>query len=130
MITYVLTYTQNRNQANGVYFPLFMMGNSIQSLLFSVLRSTTNGISSMGTYTNAEMKLRWIGGNSSLTFLGGNLTDPAIQGIMTSGQYLNLQSNGVELSSFNQYYLLYSNYKVLATFQTSSSSNNEWIAIM
>lgn len=61
------------------------MGNSIQSLLYSVLRSNVDGISSIGKYKNKNLMLRWTGGDSSQTFLGGNLTDSAIQTIMTSG---------------------------------------------
>jgi hypothetical protein len=129
MFSYILTYAKNRNQADRVYFPLFLMGNSIQSLLYTVLRSTSNGISSLSSKLNKNLSLRWLVSGST-TFLGGNLTDTEIKTIMEAGTFLNRNSIGVLVSDFKKYSLLTQDYTVCATFKTSTSSTDEWIAVL
>jgi hypothetical protein len=62
------------------------MGNSLLSLLNNVLRNSNDGVTSMGSYTNKNLKVRWLGDSSS-TFLADDTVNVNV--LMETGRFLN-----------------------------------------
>ena len=74
--SYIVEYMFNAAEIKYDYFPVFMMGNSHQSLMLNRLGSTTI-FKPFNTYLHANMQLRLVR-DPSTTFLFDELDDSSV----------------------------------------------------
>lgn len=116
--SYIVEYMFRAAEINYDYFPVFMMGNSIQSLMLNRLSSTTI-FKPMNTYLHTNLNLRLVRSPSS-TFLFDELEDSAdVDKFVSAGKVFTKQRVGLRVRDFERESLINRRYQVSLTFKTS-----------
>lgn len=116
--SYIVDYMFTAAEINYDYFPVFMMGNSLQSLMLNRLGSTTI-FKPMNTYLNTNLALRLVRAPES-TFLFDELIPYTVDEFITEGQVFNKQRLGLKVRDFQRETLINKRYQVTLTFKTSA----------
>lgn len=120
--SYIVEYMFRAAEINYDYFPVFMMGNSIQSLMLNRLSSTTI-FKPMNTYLHTNLNLRLVRSPTS-TFLFDELEDSAdVDKFVSAGKVFTKQRVGLRVRDFERESLINRRYQVTLTFKTSGKAD-------
>ena len=121
----VLMYQERLQYENHDHFPVFLMGNSLQSLVRA--RQTSKGhLSNMSSIKHQSVGLEMVP-HPNETFFFDSMTREAKQAVFNQATFFNKQSSGLTTANLKSDEKLKSILKTLATFKTSGDS--EFIAI-
>lgn len=117
--SYIISYIFHRSDVKYDYFPVFMMGNSLQSLVLNRLGSTTilKSISPMSQH-NIGLRLTM---NPTETYLFDELESTTVNELLQDARVFNKQRMGLRVRDFLRESKINKRYQVIATFKTSGA---------
>lgn len=98
----MLSYSKHRNLVENVNFPLFLMGNTLQSLLYNqVKHNQVGGLKSMKHLQHTNLSLRALKQPND-TYILDELTDSTMEQVILEGTFFNRQKLGLTLKDFSR----------------------------
>lgn len=82
----IITYMYNRGKNYDDYFPIFMMGNSLEQFLMNRLNSERTLMTSTTMYRNTNQKLR-LTRNPQNTYIFDELTSGEVNDYIQDGSF-------------------------------------------
>lgn len=123
-----LMYLEESVQSKKEHFPVFMMGNSLQTLV-RARQETVNTLKPMQDLRNEMLMVEMLGMPSDSYFFNG-MNREEKQAVFNTGTFFNRQSSGLRLRELAKDVELFKMLEPLATFKSASESEEErFIAI-
>ena len=134
--SYVISYMYQRSDVKYDYWPVFMMGASVQSLLLNRLSSTTI-LKAMTPIVHQNLGLRLVRDPAD-TYVFDELDASTVDEFVQDALVFNKQKLGLRVRDFLRESRINKRYNVVATFKTSAQplgayqvvDDEEYVAIM
>jgi hypothetical protein len=120
----ILKYVKEANQVEKDYFPMFMMGKSVQSFVKTVGVSA-NQLHSMRDFRNANMKINMLKQHDDTFLLHQLQFDKSHAEAFPMGRFFNRQHSGLRIKDLEMDDSLKKWISPLASFEGSAHAKNE-----
>ena len=125
----VMMFAEAKAYDNGIHFPVFMMGNTLQTYVRSKSR-TRGSITEMRDLKHTNSRVNLIE-HPSDTFLFNGMSREDKQAVFNTAQMFNMQVSGVTVSNLENENAVRSKLKPIAVFSSHDieNENDQFIAI-
>lgn len=139
----ILAYAIKKNHDEHDYFPVFLLGNTLQTFVYDRVPNDKSILSTIpGSFVNANVKLRTTI-DPARSFILDELSNQTLQEYVHGGSFFNRQRFGLKVKHFEDEAIINKRYQIVATINAepdrkpsqtngslSTSEKDEFVAIL